>query len=108
MTLAVILWGAYVRPSGAGAGCGSHWPTCNGEVIQRPHSTATIIEFTHRATSGLCLLLIAAQLVWALSLFPRGHGARRAAGGQGGIRGHGSHGGHSANVPPRTGHAESS
>src|ERR1700761_4379335 len=78
--VAVILWGAYVRASGSGAGCGSHWPTCNGEVIPRPHSAATIIEFTHRATSGLCLVFIVAQLVWALRIFPRGHGARRAAG----------------------------
>src|SRR5690606_8937667 len=30
--LAVIVWGAYVRATGSGAGCGSHWPLCNGEV----------------------------------------------------------------------------
>jgi heme A synthase len=79
LTLAVILWGAYVRASGSGAGCGSHWPTCNGEVIPRPRSAATLIELTHRATSGLVFGLIAVQLVWALRLFPRGHGVRRAA-----------------------------
>jgi heme A synthase len=78
-TVAVILWGAYVRASGSGAGCGSHWPTCNGEVIPRPRSVATIIEATHRATSGLLTVFILAQLVWALRLFPRGHGARRSA-----------------------------
>jgi heme A synthase len=79
LTLVVIMWGAYVRASGSGAGCGSHWPTCNGEVIPRPRSTATVVEFTHRATSGLVFALIAVQLGWALRLFPRGHGARRAA-----------------------------
>lgn len=98
LTLAVILWGAYVRASGSGAGCGSHWPTCNGEVIPSfetqtdpvapgsgpgptpaKRSTATIVEFTHRATSGLVFALIAVQLAWALRLFPRGHAARRAA-----------------------------
>jgi heme A synthase len=78
-TLLVILWGAYVRASGSGAGCGNHWPTCNGEVVPRPKSQATVIEFTHRATSGLAFLMVAGQLVWALRLFPRGHGARRAA-----------------------------
>ncbi|MCS6831187.1 MAG: COX15/CtaA family protein, partial [bacterium] len=52
----VILWGAFVRATGSGAGCGSHWPTCNGEVIPRPQSVETLIEFTHRATSGLALL----------------------------------------------------
>jgi heme a synthase len=79
VTVVVILWGAYVRASGSGAGCGSHWPTCNGEVIPRPRSVATVIEFTHRATSGLAFLLVAAQLVWAVRLFPRRHAARRAA-----------------------------
>jgi heme A synthase len=28
--VAVILWGAYVRATGSGAGCGAHWPLCNG------------------------------------------------------------------------------
>lgn len=80
-TLLVILWGAYVRASKSGAGCGNHWPTCHGEVIPRSPSTATLIEFTHRATSGIAFLLVVAQLVWALRLLPRGHGARRAAAG---------------------------
>ncbi len=31
--LLVILWGAFVRATGSGAGCGSNWPTCNGEII---------------------------------------------------------------------------
>ncbi len=31
----VALWGAYVRATGSGAGCGSHWPTCNGEILPR-------------------------------------------------------------------------
>src|SRR5690606_41336818 len=29
----VILQGAVVRATGSGAGCGSHWPTCNGTVV---------------------------------------------------------------------------
>ena len=78
-TLGVILWGAYVRASGSGAGCGSHWPTCNGDVIPRDPSVATLVEFGHRASSGLVGLLVAAQLVWAFRLFGRGHLVRRAA-----------------------------
>jgi heme A synthase len=78
-TLGVILWGAYVRATGSGAGCGSHWPTCNGEVIPRAPNTQTLIEYTHRTTSGLAYLLVVAQLVWALRAFPRGHLARRGA-----------------------------
>ena len=79
VTLAVIVWGAYVRASGSGAGCGSHWPLCNGEVIPRPKSVATIVELTHRVTSGLSLLLTVAQLVFAFRAFPARHPARRAA-----------------------------
>ena len=75
-TLAVILWGAFVRASGSGAGCGSHWPMCNGEVIPRGRGAATLIEFTHRATSGVAFLLVALQLVWARRAFPAGHPVR--------------------------------
>jgi heme A synthase len=80
-TLAVILWGAYVRASGSGAGCGSHWPTCNGQIIPRDPGMKTVIEFTHRATSGIAFLMVLAQLIWALRLYPRGHAVRRAAAG---------------------------
>lgn len=79
VTLAVIAWGAFVRASGSGAGCGSHWPDCNGEIIPRPKSVATIIEFTHRITSGLSLLLTVAQLFFAFRAFPARHPVRRAA-----------------------------
>lgn len=78
-TLAVILWGAYVRASGSGAGCGSHWPTCNGEALPHAKSIATIIEFVHRATSGLSGVLVLIELVWALAALPRRHPARAGA-----------------------------
>jgi heme A synthase len=61
--VAVILWGAYVRATGSGAGCGAHWPLCNGEVVPRAAGVATLIEFSHRATSGLALLAVAALVV---------------------------------------------
>lgn len=76
VTLAVILWGAYVRATSSGAGCGSHWPTCNGEVIPRAPSVKTLIEFTHRVTSGIAFLLTLLQLVWAFRAFPRRHAVR--------------------------------
>jgi heme A synthase len=78
-TLAVVLWGAYVRATGAGAGCGNHWPLCNGEVVPRAPAVKTIIEFTHRVMSGLDGLLIFVLMVWALWAYPRAHLARRAA-----------------------------
>src|SRR5499427_3513747 len=56
--VAVVLWGALVRATGSGAGCGSHWPLCNGEVVPRAPAVATLIEFGHRISSGIALLLI--------------------------------------------------
>ncbi len=79
-TLVVILWGAYVRASGSGAGCGNHWPTCNGEVIPRAPTMKTIVEFTHRITSGVAFLLVLAQYVWARRVFAKTQAARKAAG----------------------------
>ncbi len=55
----VILWGAVVRATGSGAGCGAHWPTCNGSVVPLAPSVETLIEYSHRATSGIALLLVA-------------------------------------------------
>jgi heme A synthase len=77
--LAVILWGAFVRATGSGAGCGRHWPLCNGEVIPRPQSIEMIIEASHRATSGLAVIAVLVLLVVSLVGLPRGHRARRGA-----------------------------
>lgn len=74
--IAVILFGAWVRIAGAGAGCGNHWPLCNGDVVPTAPQTKTVIEFTHRVTSALSGLfgigfVVAARkignrrLVWA-------------------------------------------
>lgn len=73
------MWGAYVRASGSGAGCGSHWPLCNGEIIPRAERIQTLIEFTHRSTSGICLILSVLVAVWGWRIFPPKHPARRAA-----------------------------
>src|SRR5882672_9343907 len=62
--IAVIIWGAYVRSTGSGAGCGSRWPLCNGEFLPTTPQTQTVIEFTHRVTSGLSLVLVAILLIW--------------------------------------------
>lgn len=78
--LLVALFGAFVRATGSGAGCGAHWPTCNGEVIPRAPQVETLIEFTHRATSGLAFLFVLALFLWALRAFPKGHPARFGAG----------------------------
>ena len=63
--IAVILFGAWVRISHSGAGCGSNWPTCGGEVIPTAPSTATLIEFVHRVSSGFCGIFGLVILVWS-------------------------------------------
>jgi cytochrome c oxidase assembly protein subunit 15/protoheme IX farnesyltransferase len=63
--LLVILWGALVRASRSGEGCGDHWPLCNGTVIPHAAQIATVIEFTHRATTGLAFLSVVVMAVWA-------------------------------------------
>ncbi len=78
--LAVIVWGAYVRATGSGAGCGDHWPTCDGQVIPRPRDVAMLIEFTHRVTSGLALVLVLAMVLMAFRGYEKGHPARLGAG----------------------------
>lgn len=77
-TLFVILFGALVRVTGSGAGCGQHWPTCHGEIAHLPRSVETLIELTHRVTSGLSLVLVVALVVVVRQLPPR-HLARRGA-----------------------------
>ncbi len=75
-TLLVILWGAYVRASGSGAGCGAHWPLCNGAVIPQAAQVQTMIEFTHRVMSGLTLLLSAGLFYWSRRAFGKGDRVR--------------------------------
>ncbi|MFN2195671.1 MAG: COX15/CtaA family protein [Anaerolineales bacterium] len=75
----VILWGALVRATGSGAGCGSHWPSCNGQVIPLNPQIDTTIEFTHRLMSGVSLLLVIGLFIWAARSYERGHIVRQAA-----------------------------
>lgn len=77
-TIFIIVWGAFVRATGSGAGCGSHWPTCNGDIIHRPQQIETIIEMTHRYTSMFLGFFSIAQIILAWRLFPQGHIMRKA------------------------------
>lgn len=75
-TLLVILWGAVVRITGSGAGCGQHWPTCHGEIIPTAASVEKLIEFSHRLTSGLSMLAIFYMGWLAHARYPVGHPVR--------------------------------
>ena len=72
----VILWGAVVRATSSGAGCGDHWPLCNGTIVQHHPRAATIIEFLHRMSSGLVLIGVLFLLVWTFRSTVRGTWAR--------------------------------
>ncbi|MEN8171977.1 MAG: COX15/CtaA family protein [Chloroflexota bacterium] len=78
--IAVVIWGGYVRATGSGAGCGSHWPLCNGEIIPRPKMVETVVEFSHRLSSGFAFLLVVGLIVWAFRIYPKGDPVRKAAG----------------------------
>ncbi len=77
VTVLVIVWGAVVRATGSGAGCGSHWPLCNGVVVPLTPTLSTIIEFVHRVTSGLVMMLAVGLAVLARRTFPAGHASRK-------------------------------
>jgi len=75
----VIVWGAMVRATGSGAGCGNHWPLCNGQVIPVSPTLHTVIEFTHRAmVSGATFAVIGLLLV-TFRATSKGYAARLAA-----------------------------
>lgn len=80
--LLIILWGAWVRISGSGDGCGPHWPLCRGQIWIDQSFTAkaqTLIELTHRLKSGLFGLLVVLLVFIARASFAKGHLARKAA-----------------------------
>ena len=75
----VILWGAVVRATGSGAGCGDRWPLCNGDFFPQHPRLATIIEYTHRSMSGACTALVGALIAWTFLAQPKGDRVRKAA-----------------------------
>lgn len=77
--IVVILFGAWVRITHSGAGCGSHWPTCNGEIVPPAPSVETMIEYTHRLTSGFCGILGLVLVFWAWRRYGGAHSVFRGA-----------------------------
>ena len=72
----VILWGALVRATGSGAGCGNHWPLCNGQVVPLAPRVDTVIEFTHRCMTGGAAFAVIGLLVLVFRSTARGQAAR--------------------------------
>ncbi|HJU89887.1 MAG TPA: COX15/CtaA family protein [Gemmatimonadaceae bacterium] len=59
-----IVFGAIVRITGSGMGCGDHWPKCHGQWFPPLDRPDLIIEITHRYLA-LALLLVLALLAVA-------------------------------------------
>ena len=74
----VVLEGAIVRATGSGAGCGNHWPLCNGDFFPHHPRLATIIEYTHRSMTGVCSTLVTVLIVWVFFARSKGDRARKA------------------------------
>jgi heme A synthase len=77
--VAVVLWGAYVRATGSGAGCGNSWPLCDGDVVGASANGQTIVEFTHRISSAISLLMVIGLVVWCWRITKTGDSARYSA-----------------------------
>lgn len=75
----VILWGVFLRASKSGDGCGQHWLTCHGEIIPSAPELKTVIEFSHRITSGLAFLAVLVLVIWAFRKYPKGNIVRKTA-----------------------------
>ncbi|MDA8791899.1 COX15/CtaA family protein [Bacteriovoracaceae bacterium] len=73
LAIFIILWGAWVRLSGSGAGCGSHWPLCNGEVIPLDPSLKTLTELFHRLTTGVFGITVIANCYFSFKNFGKSH-----------------------------------
>jgi len=65
-TFFVIIWGAFVRASGSGDGCGAHWPSCEGDFLIHAPDAKKFIEYTHRASSGLYGVFVLVLSIWTL------------------------------------------
>lgn len=71
-----IVFGAIVRISGSGMGCGNHWPKCYGRWFPPLDQPTLVIEWTHRLIAALLLVALVTLAVAAW---------RGGAGGRGGV-----------------------
>ena len=77
--LFIILWGAWVRISHSGDGCGQNWPDCQGwYLIEAGADQKTWTEWFHRATSGVFGVMVLLLTIFNFVTFPRSHPARKA------------------------------
>lgn len=75
--IVVILWGAFLRASLSGDGCGQHWLTCGGEIVPTAPQFKTVIEFTHRLSTGLAFISVLILFIWSFFRFAKGDAVRK-------------------------------
>lgn len=68
-----------MRATGSGAGCGAYWPLCRGNVIPDLTILNTLIEFTHRVSSGVVGIGAVLLIIGAFFSYPKKHYVRYAA-----------------------------
>ena len=65
LTLGLIVFGAIVRVTDSGLGCGDSWPLCDGRILPPLDNLTAWIEWTHRLFAALIGVLGLATLVAA-------------------------------------------
>jgi heme A synthase len=60
-----IVFGAVVRITGSGLGCGDHWPDCYGSFTPAPNSPNLLVEISHRYGAAALSLAILALVITA-------------------------------------------
>jgi heme A synthase len=66
LTVGLIVFGAVVRVTDSGLGCGNHWPLCNGTIFPPLDNLTAWIEWLHRLFAVLIGLFGLAMLVVAI------------------------------------------
>lgn len=80
LAYALIVFGAIVRISGSGMGCGDHWPRCFGRWFPPMDQPTLVIEWTHRLLAAITVGMVALLVIAALR-----KRAERGVGGRGGV-----------------------
>src|SRR4051794_29997756 len=75
-----LVFGAIVRISGSGMGCGNHWPKCYGRWIPPMSRPDLIVEVSHRYLASILLLALVATFIVAWR-----RAAEPGVGGRGGV-----------------------
>ncbi|GAB4509216.1 MAG: COX15/CtaA family protein [Anaerolineae bacterium] len=71
LTIGLIIFGAVVRVTDSGLGCGNEWPLCDGRIVPPLDNLTAWIEWSHRLFATLIGLFGIAMLVVAVRAYRR-------------------------------------